>query len=111
MYVERVPNRGSRPTVLLRESFRAGQSVRKRTLANLTDWPEGKVEALRAVLGGAMAPKVAPLEEAFDVVRTRPHGHVAAVLGTLRRLGLERMLAARRSPGATRTRARSCSPT
>jgi hypothetical protein len=98
MYVERVPNRGSRPTVLLRESFRAGQSVRKRTLANLTDWPEGKVEALRAVLGGAMAPKVAPLEEAFDVVRTRPHGHVAAVLGTLRRLGLERMLAARRSP-------------
>ena len=98
MYVERVPNRGSRPTVLLRESFRAGPSVRKRTLANLTDWPEAKVEALRAVLGGATASKVAPLEDAFDVVRTRPHGHVAAVLGTLRRLGLERMLAARRSP-------------
>jgi hypothetical protein len=96
MYIERVPNRSSRATVLLRESFREGPSVRKRTLANLTDWPDAQVEALRAVLAGATA--VARLEEAFEIVRTRPHGHGAAVLGTLRRLGLERLLDARRSP-------------
>jgi hypothetical protein len=96
MYVERVPNRGSRPSVLLRESFREGARVRKRTLANLTHWPQAQVEALRAVLGGATA--VASLEEAFDVVQSRPHGHVRAVLGTLRKLGLERMLAPRRGP-------------
>jgi hypothetical protein len=96
MYIERVPNRGARPTVLLRESFREGQRVRKRTLANLTQWPEAKVEALRAVLAGAAVAE--SLEQAFAVTRSRPHGHVAAVLGTLQKLGLDRVLATRRSP-------------
>ena len=96
MYIERVPNRGAHPTVLLRESFRAGPRVRKRTLANLTPWPPDRIEALRAVLAGA--PAMGPLEEAFDLVRTRPHGPGAAVLGTLKKLGLERVLDSRRSP-------------
>ena len=50
MYVDIVPNRNSRPAVLLREGWREGGRVRKRTLANLTDWPPEKVEALRRVL-------------------------------------------------------------
>ena len=96
MYVETVPNRNSRPAILLREGWREGSRTRKRTLANLTDWPPAQVEALRAVLRGDF-PALAP-SAAFSIERTRPHGHVAAVLGTLRRLRLEPMLASRRCP-------------
>jgi hypothetical protein len=95
MYIETVPNRGSRPAVLLREGWREGARVRKRTLANLSDWPSHKIEALRRLLRDE--PLVAP-SDAFEVQRSRPHGHVAAVLGTLRKLGLERLLASRHSP-------------
>jgi hypothetical protein len=95
MYVETVPNRGSRPAILLREGWREGRRVRKRTLANLSDWPPQKVEALRRLLRDE--PLMAP-SEAFAIQRSRPHGHVAAVLGTLKKLGLDRLLAARRGP-------------
>lgn len=89
MYVTRVPNRGSRPTILLRESYREGGRVRNRTLANLTRWPEERVRALERALKGEPA-GVDP--GALEVVRSLPHGHVAAVLGTLRRLGLEEVI-------------------
>ncbi len=89
MYVETVPNRNSPPAVLLREGWREGKRVRKRTLANLSDWPRAKVETLRRLLKDQ--PLVSP-EDAFDIVRSKPHGHVAAVLGTVRKLGLERIL-------------------
>jgi hypothetical protein len=90
MYVVRVPNRGSPPAVLLRESFREDGKVKNRTLANLSRWPADKVEALSAVLGGK-APRRS-LEGAFEISRSLPHGHVAAVLGTLRRLGLDELI-------------------
>ncbi len=95
MYVAVVPNRTSPPAMLLRESYREGGQVKSRTLANLSAWPPAKLEALRRVLRGA--PVGGPLAEAFTIMRTRPHGHVAAVLGTLRRLGVDRLLAAQRS--------------
>ncbi len=95
MYIETVPNRGSRPAILLREGWREGKRVRKRTLANLSDWPQGKIDALRAVLQGTGA-GTSP-EDAFEISRSRPHGHVAAVLGSVRRLGLDRMLSRGRS--------------
>jgi hypothetical protein len=91
MYVERVPNRSSPPAILLRESYREGDKIKKRTLANLSDWPAAKVEALRRVLrddGGELADRGVTLR------RSLPHGHVAAVLGTLREIGLDRLLAA-----------------
>jgi Transposase DDE domain len=90
MYVARVPNRGSPPAILLRESFRDGGKVRNRTLANLSRWPEEKVDALARVLKGL--PPAVDLTEAFEITRSLPHGHVAAVLGTLRRLGLEELV-------------------
>ncbi len=96
MYVEAVPNRNSRPAILLREGWREGPRTRKRTLANLTDWPPAQIEALRAVLKGdyhGLAPA-----GGFSIERTRPHGHVAAVLGTLRRLKLDTLIAPARSP-------------
>src|SRR6267378_2589924 len=90
MYVERIPNRNSPPAILLRESYRDGDKIRKRTLANLSDWPGAKIEALRRVLRGDA---VAPVgREALSMQRSLPHGHVAAVLGTLRKLGLDRLL-------------------
>jgi hypothetical protein len=90
MYVARVPNRGSPPAVLLRESYREAGKVKNRTLANLSSWPEAKVEALALVLKGQ--PPAAPLDGAFEITRSLPHGHVAAVLGTLRDLGLEELI-------------------
>jgi hypothetical protein len=89
MYITRVPNRGSPPAVLLRESYREGGKVKNRTLANLSSWPEAKVEALSRALKG-LPP--AGLEGAFEISRSLPHGHVAAVLGTLRSLGLEEVI-------------------
>jgi len=90
MYVESIPNRNSPPAILLRESYRDGDKIRKRTLANLSDWLPAKVEALRCVLrGDAVAPAG---REALSMQRSLPHGHVAAALGTLRKLGLDRLL-------------------
>ena len=90
MYVAKVPNRGSPPAVLLRESYREGGKVKNRTLANLSHWPEEKVEALVAVLKGALP--TTTLEDSFDIVRSLPHGHIAAVWGTVRELGLEELI-------------------
>ena len=89
MFVDVVPNRKSRPAVLLRESKREGRRVKKRTIANITSWPWEKVEALRRVLKNEATVSAT---ESFEITRTRPHGHVAAVLGTLHRLGLPRIL-------------------
>jgi Transposase DDE domain len=91
MYVAKVPNRGSPPAVLLRESYREAGKVKNRTLANLSSWPEAKVDALARVLKGQLAPAAA-VEGTFEITRSLPHGHVAAVLGTLRQLGLEELI-------------------
>jgi Transposase DDE domain len=90
MYVAKVPNRGSPPAILLRESYREAGKVKNRTLANLSAWPEAKVDALSRVLKGQ--PPAASLDGAFEITRSLPHGHVAAVLGTLRDLGLEELI-------------------
>ena len=90
MYVETVPNRGSPPAILLRESYRDGDRIRKRTLLNLSDWPSQRVEGLRALLkGGVVIPAG---EAAFTVERSLPHGAVAATLGVARAIGLDRLL-------------------
>jgi hypothetical protein len=90
MYVETVPNRASPPAILLRESWREDGKVHKRTLLNLTHWDPAHVEGLRAVLkGGTVIP---PGQDAIRIERSLPHGHVAAVLGTARRIGLDTLL-------------------
>jgi hypothetical protein len=90
MYVTRVPNRTSPPAVLLRESYREGGKVKTRTVANLSDWPDAKVEALRRVLRGETF--LAPAADRCEIERSLPHGHVAAVLGLVRNVGLDRLL-------------------
>ena len=96
MYVAAIPNRNSPPAILLRESYREGARVRNRTLANLSHWPAAKIEALRALLRGKpVAASALALEQSFEIERSLPHGHVAAVLGTLKRLGLDRLLEAK----------------
>ncbi len=98
MYIEAVPNRNSPPAILLRESYREGGKVRKRTLCNLSDWPTAHIEGLRGVLRGGT---VIPAErEAFTIIRSLPHGHVAAALGIARNIGLDRIL----GPGDDRRR-------
>ena len=90
MYVETVPNRNSPPAILLREAYREDGKVKKRTLANLTDWPKDLVEGFRALLKGGKV--IAAEREAVSIRRSLPHGHVAAALGTLRATGLDRVL-------------------
>lgn len=95
MYIDTVPNRNSPPAILLRESSRVGNKIIKRTLANLSDWPAAQIDLLRRVLKGESLISVA---EALHIERSWPHGHVAAVLGTLRHIGLEPALAHSASP-------------
>ncbi len=91
MYIATIPNRNSPPAILLRESFREKGKVRNRTLTNLSHWPPEKIEALRQVLKGNWATGL-PLPQAFEITRSPPHGHVAAILGTMHRLGLHAWL-------------------
>jgi hypothetical protein len=99
MYIEHVPNRSSPPAVLLRESYRDGNTVKKRTLANLSALPAEVVEGLKVLLRGGVA--VSSAEEAFVIERSLPHGHVAAVLGAARACGAEQWFAS--APAALRS--------
>lgn len=99
MYIEKVPNRNSPPAVLLRESYREGDIVRKRTLANLSKLPDTVIDNLKIVLKGGTA--IENLSDSFSIVRSLPHGHVAAALGTLRKIDLHNLIA----PESTRQRA------
>lgn len=94
MYIATVPNRGSRPAILLREGYREGGQVKNRTLANLSAWPPAKVELLRRVLRDE---HLAPVDQLFAVVASPHHGHVQAVRTAMRRLGFEALLASRPS--------------
>src|SRR5712691_4571830 len=89
MYIAEIPNRGSPPAYLLRESYREHGTVKNRTLANLSSLPIHQIRLIQKVLKNE---KLVPADEAFEILRGLPHGHVAAVLGMLRRLGLERLL-------------------
>ena len=94
MHIDTIPNRNSRPAYLLRESVREGKHVRKRTLANLSSLPLDQIEAIRRVLKGE---KLGPVEDTLEVVRSRAHGHVDAVLRAMRRLGFDKLLDTRGS--------------
>jgi hypothetical protein len=94
MHIDKIPNRGSRPTYLLRESVREGKRVRKVKLANLSSLPDEQIEMIRRVLKGE---KVGPLEDQFECVRSQLHGHVQAVRTAMARLGFDKLIDAKRS--------------
>ena len=89
MYVATIPNRNSRPAILLRESYRENGKVKNRTLKNLSDWPAERVELLRAALRGD---GLAPAGEGMEIERALLHGHVLAALGTARAIELDALL-------------------
>ncbi len=95
MYVTAVPNRGRKPTVLLRESYRDGGKVKNRTLANLSRLPPHALESLTRALQGE---KLVPVSEAFEVIRSQAHGHVEAVVTAFRRTGIDRLICRDRCP-------------
>ena len=94
MYIESIANRNSRPCILLREDHRQGKKVVKKTLANLTNWPADVVEGLRILIKGGGVLRSA---DDFEVVRSLPHGNVAAVMAILKRIGLHTIIASRSS--------------
>jgi len=93
MYIETVPNRNSPPAVLLREGWREGKKTRKRTLANLSAWPQEKIAIFRRLLRDE--PMVSP-QDLLTTRQTLPHGHVEAVRAMIRRLGLDSLIASQR---------------
>ena len=95
MYVAKVPNRNSPPAYLLREGYREDGKVKSRTLANLSHWPLAKIERLRRVLRDEV---LSGPTDGLTMLRSLPHGHVAAVLGTARKIGLDRLLSAGQAP-------------
>jgi len=90
MYIENIPNRNSNPAILLRESYREGNKVRKRTLANLTKWPKHIVDNLKILIKNKDA--IVADKSNFVVEQSLPHGHVEAVLGIIRKLKLDRII-------------------
>jgi transposase len=95
MHIDGVPNRSSRPTYLLRESYREGKKVRKRTLANLSTLSDEQINAIRAVLSGRT---VHPVEELWRATQSRSHGAVQAVRVAMQKLGFESLISSRPSP-------------
>jgi len=94
MYIDFVPNRGSKPAILLRESIREGKRIRKRTIANLSALTLEQAEAIRLVLKGE---QLAPAGGGLDCIRSLPHGHVEAVRIAMRRLGFDKLIDGRAS--------------
>jgi hypothetical protein len=95
MFIDTVPNRKSPPAVLLRESYREGGRVKKRTLANLSKLPQALIDGIVALLDDGRALGNRASEPGFEIVRSLPHGHVVAVQAVIRKLGLERTLQGR----------------
>jgi len=93
MYIDIVPNRKSPPAILLRESLRQGKKIVKRTIANLSSLSIEQAQAIRRILKGE---KLVQPEAHFDILNSRAHGHVDAVLVTIRKLGLDKLIATRR---------------
>jgi transposase len=93
MYIATVPNRNSPPAILLREGWRQGNKTRQRTLANLSHWPQEKIESLRRLLRDE--PLVSP-QDFLTTQRTLPHGHVEALLLAVRKLGLDAVISSKR---------------
>ena len=93
MYIETVPNRNSPPAILLREGWREGKKTLKRTIANLSDWPQQKIETFRRLLRDEVLVSPADL---FETERTLPHGHVEAILGIIRKISLDSMISSKR---------------
>ncbi|MHB1511803.1 MAG: IS1634 family transposase [Acidiferrobacter sp.] len=95
MHIDIVPNRKATPTILLRESYREGKNVKKRTLANLSSLPMAQIEAIRAVLRGE---ELRPVAQSFEITESRPQGHVQAVALMMQRLGFASLIASRPAP-------------
>jgi len=95
MHVQIIPNRGSTPTVLLRESYREGTKVCKRTLANLSSLPASQVDSIRATLRGEI---LQPVAQTFEITRSLAHGQVQAVQLAMQRLGFSSLLASKPCP-------------
>jgi transposase len=94
MYIESIPNHGSNPTVLLRESHREKGRVVKRTIANLTNVPDDIVALIKLVLKGE---PLVPVNGLLTIDQSLPHGHVHAVLETIRALELDTIIASKPS--------------
>ena len=95
MFIDTIPNRKSPPAILLRESYREGGRVKKRTLANLSKLPAMLIDGIAALLEGGKVSGKREAEPGFEIVRSLPHGHVSAVRGMIRKLGLDRTLQGR----------------
>ncbi len=89
MYIAAVPNRGSRPTIIIREGYRENGKVKNRTIANITHLPQEQIEALRLVFKGK---RIAEVDQLFEKLESKLHGHVHAVLSVVGKLGVDKLI-------------------
>ncbi len=92
MYIEQIPNRNSPPAVLVRECYRENGAIKKRTLVNVTKWPQNVVDGLRLLLKGE---NLVPVDSNFSIERSFPHGHVNAILGTIKKLNIDSIISSK----------------
>ncbi|MGI0480472.1 hypothetical protein ACN4EE_06745 [Geminocystis sp. CENA526] len=97
MYIEKVPNRNSPPAVLLRESYREDGKVKKRTVANLSKLSDDVIESMKLALKGTKLSINEAIPDNFHIVRSRPHGHVALILETIKKLNLDTIISSKSS--------------
>ena len=81
-YIEAVPNRHYRPTTLLRKVWREGKKVKRKTIANLSDFHPSVIEGFKAAIKGVVVYK--DISKAFPIKRSLPHGHIACILGLVK---------------------------
>ena len=94
MHIDIVPNRNSKPAILLRESYREGGKVKKRTLANLSKLSMQQIGRFRQVLRGE---QLVPVDTLFGISSSQHHGHIQAVRTAMKRLGFYNLIASQRS--------------
>ncbi|MCP3683323.1 MAG: transposase, partial [bacterium] len=92
MYIEQIPNRKSPPAILVRECYRENGAIKKRTLVNVTKWPQNVIDGLRLLLKGE---KLVPVDSNFSIERSLPHGHVEAILGTIKKLNIDSIISSK----------------
>lgn len=93
MYIEKIPNRNSPPCILVRESYRQAGKVHKRTLSNITHLSDEVIDGIGKLLQGGYV--IEDLQDDFHIIRSRPYGHVQAILSVINDIGLKSMIASR----------------
>ena len=95
MHIHIIPNRNSKPCILVRESYREAGKVKKRTLANLSHLPKHAIELLKVAIKEGPLTNIPALKDSFEIKQSLPHGHVKSVLEVAKKIGLANIISSK----------------